>query len=96
MAKVQYESKDDSGHRFWTARYGRYAIRIDANRPGLYRWVITLEGRSIRKGTAPSRDEAADAVSQALEELPGEESIPSARQLRMVRQSRHICAASRP
>jgi hypothetical protein len=70
MAKVQYESKDDSGHRFWTARYGRYAIRIDANRPGLYRWVITLEGRSIHKGTAPGRDQAADAVSQALEELP--------------------------
>jgi hypothetical protein len=58
VAKVQYESKDDGGHRFWTARYGRYAIRIDANRPGLYRWVITLEGRSIRKGTAPGRDEA--------------------------------------
>jgi hypothetical protein len=70
MAKVQYESKDDEGHRFWTARYGRYAIRIDANRPGLYRRVITLEGRSIRKGSAPGRDEAADAVSQALEELP--------------------------
>jgi hypothetical protein len=30
---------------------------------------ITLEGRSICKGTAPGRDEAADAVSQALEEL---------------------------
>jgi hypothetical protein len=58
MAKVQYESKDDGEHRFWTARYGRYAIRIDANRPGLYRWVITLEARSIRKGTAPGRDEA--------------------------------------
>jgi hypothetical protein len=70
MARMQYESKDDGGHRFWTARYGRYAIRIDANRPGLYRWVITLEGRSIRKGSAPGRDEAADAVSQALEELP--------------------------
>jgi hypothetical protein len=25
MAKVQYQSEDDSGHRFWTARYGRYA-----------------------------------------------------------------------
>ena len=71
MAKVQYESKDDGEHRFWTARYGRYAIRIDANRPGLYRWVITLEARSIRKGTAPGRDEAAKAVRQALEELPG-------------------------
>jgi hypothetical protein len=66
MARMQYESKDDGGHRFRHARYGRYA----ANRPGLYRWVITLEGRSIRKGTAPGRDEAADAVSQALEELP--------------------------
>ena len=29
MAKLQYQSKDDSGHRFWTARHGRYAIRID-------------------------------------------------------------------
>jgi hypothetical protein len=70
MARVQHESKDDGGHRFWTTRYGRYAIRIDANRPGLYRWGITLEGRSIRNGSAPGRDEAADAVSQALEELP--------------------------
>jgi hypothetical protein len=70
MATVQYDSKDDGGHRFWTARYGRYAIRIDANRPGLYRWGITLEGRSIRNGSAPGRDDAADAVSQALEERP--------------------------
>ena len=54
MATVQYESKDDSGHRFWTARYGRYAIRIDANRPGLYRWGITLEGRSIRRAALPA------------------------------------------
>jgi hypothetical protein len=38
MAKVQYESKDDAGHKFWTARYGRYAIRVDAKQPGLYRW----------------------------------------------------------
>jgi hypothetical protein len=45
------------------------SIRIDANRPGFYRWVITLGGRSIRKGTAPGRDEAAGAVSKALEEL---------------------------
>ena len=51
MAKVQYESKDDGGHRFWTARYGRYAIRIDANRPGLYRWGITLE--AARSARAP-------------------------------------------
>jgi hypothetical protein len=68
--KVQYESKDDAGHKFWTARYGRYAIRIDAKQPGLYRWMITFDGRAVRKGTAPSRDEAADAVHEVLEELP--------------------------
>jgi hypothetical protein len=47
MATVQYESKENAGHRFWTARYGRYAIRIDANRPGVYPWLITLE-RQLR------------------------------------------------
>jgi hypothetical protein len=34
----------ERGHRFWTARY---AIRVDANRPGIYRWLITLESRMI-------------------------------------------------
>jgi hypothetical protein len=52
------------------ARYGRYAIRIDANRPGVYPWLISLEGRSVRKGVASNRDAAADAVSEALDELP--------------------------
>ena len=70
MAKVQYESKDDGEHRFWTARYGRYAIRIDATRRGVDPWLITLEGRSVGKGVAPDRDQAADAVSDALDELP--------------------------
>jgi len=70
MARVTYQSKDDAGHKFWTARYGRYAIRIDANRPGVYRWLITLERRTVRKGFAPDRDEAAAAVSDALDELP--------------------------
>jgi hypothetical protein len=32
--------------------------------------MITLDGRAVRRGTAPSRDEAADAVDEALEELP--------------------------
>jgi hypothetical protein len=36
MATVQYESKENAGHKFWTARYGPYAIRIDANKPGVY------------------------------------------------------------
>ncbi len=70
MARLRYEAKDNAGHNFWVARYGRYAIRIDANRPGIYPWLITLEGRSVCKGVAPDRDQAADAVSKALDELP--------------------------
>jgi hypothetical protein len=69
MARVTYESKDNAGHKFWVARYGRYAIRIDATRRGVYPWLITLEGRSVRNGVAPDRDQAADAVSDALDEL---------------------------
>jgi len=70
MARVTYQSKDDAGHKFWTARYGRYAIRIDANRRGVYRWLISLEGRAVRKGVVHDRDEAAAAVSDVLDELP--------------------------
>ena len=70
MATVHYESKENMGRRFWTARYGRYAIRIDAKRPGVYPWLITLEGSSVRKGVAPNRAEAAAAVNDALDELP--------------------------
>jgi hypothetical protein len=69
MAMVQYDSKENAGHKFWTARYGRYAIRIDANRPGVFKWLISLEGNSVRKGIAPNRDKAAAAVSDALDEL---------------------------
>ena len=74
MAMVQYESRENAGHRFWTARYGRYAIRIDPNRPGIYRWLIALEGGTVRDGVAPDRDEAAAAVSDALDELSGSKS----------------------
>jgi hypothetical protein len=56
MARVTYESKDDAGHKFWVAHYGRYVIRIDANRPGVYRGLITLESRTVRNGVAPDRD----------------------------------------
>jgi hypothetical protein len=52
---VKYESKENAGHRFWMGRYGRYAIRIDANRPGVYRWLITLEGHTIGNCVAPDR-----------------------------------------
>jgi hypothetical protein len=70
MARVTYESKDDAGHKFWVAHYGRYVIRIDANRPGVYRWRITLQGQSVRKGIASDRDQADAAVSDALDQLP--------------------------
>jgi hypothetical protein len=66
MARVTYESKDNAGHKFWVACYGRYAVRIDATRRGVYPWLITLEGRSVHNGVAPDRDQAADAVSDAL------------------------------
>jgi hypothetical protein len=36
MAAVQYVSKENAGRKFWTVRYGRYALRIDANRLGVY------------------------------------------------------------
>jgi hypothetical protein len=70
MATLQYESRENMGRKFWTARYGRYAVRIDAKQPGVYPWLITLAGSSIRKGVAPNRAEAAAAVSDALDELP--------------------------
>jgi hypothetical protein len=41
MARVSYESKDNAGHKFWVARYGGYAVRIDATRRGVYPWLIT-------------------------------------------------------
>jgi hypothetical protein len=70
MARVTYESKDDASHKFWVAHYGRYVIRIDANRRGVYRWLITLQSQSVRKGIASDRDQADAAVSDALDQLP--------------------------
>ena len=52
------------------ARSGRYAVRIDATRRGVYPCLITLEGGSVRNGVAPDRDQAADAVNDALDEMP--------------------------
>jgi hypothetical protein len=70
MARVSYESKDNAGHKFWVARYGGYAVRIDATRRGVYPSLITLESRSVHNGVAPDRDQAGDAVNDALDELP--------------------------
>jgi hypothetical protein len=70
MATVQYKSKENAGRKFWTGRYGRYAIRIDASRPGVFKWLITLEGRSVRKGSPPTVTRLPPLVSDALNELP--------------------------
>ena len=40
MKKVRYQRRDDGGHRFWTARYGRYAIRIDPTARRLLHLVV--------------------------------------------------------
>jgi hypothetical protein len=53
MATVQYESNENMGRKFWTGRYGRYAIRIDAKGPGVYPWLITLRGSLVCKGDHP-------------------------------------------
>jgi hypothetical protein len=65
MATVQYESKENMGRKFWTGRYGRYAIRIDANRPGRLPVAHHPGGSLSPQGGRPNRNEAA-AVSDAL------------------------------
>jgi hypothetical protein len=42
MAMVRYQSKGRRRAQVLDGRYRRSAIRIDANRPGLDRWGITL------------------------------------------------------
>jgi hypothetical protein len=49
MARVTYESKDHAGHKFWVARHGHYAIRVDANRPGVFKWLTAW--RAAQSGT---------------------------------------------
>jgi hypothetical protein len=66
-SSVEYECKENAGRKFWMGRYSCYAIRIDANRR--LPWLITLEGRSVRKRLTPRRAQAAATVSDALDEL---------------------------
>jgi hypothetical protein len=62
---VKYETKRNGEHIFWVDRHGPHSIRIDANRPGVYRWMINRDARSVASGVAADRDAAA-----ALAELP--------------------------
>jgi hypothetical protein len=70
MITVQYEARRNGEHTFWVGRYGPHSIRIDANRPGVYRWMITRDARSVASGVAADRDQAANDAA-ALNELPG-------------------------
>jgi hypothetical protein len=70
MMTVQFETKRNREHVFWVGRHGAHSIRIDANRPGVYRWMITRDGRPVASGVAAERDQAANDVAAALSELP--------------------------
>jgi hypothetical protein len=70
MITVQYEARRNGEHRFWVGRHGPHSIRIDANRPGLYRWTIIRDRRSVASGVAADRDQAANAAAAALAGLP--------------------------
>jgi hypothetical protein len=70
MITVQYETKRNGEHTFWVGRHGSHSMRIDANRPGVYRWMITRDGRPVASGVAPDRDQAANDAAAALGELP--------------------------
>jgi hypothetical protein len=70
MITVQYEPKRNGEHVFWVGRHGPHSIRIDANRPGVYRWTITRDSRSVASGIAPDRDQATNDAAVALGELP--------------------------
>jgi hypothetical protein len=66
MITVQYKTKRTGKHIFWVGRHGPYSIRIDANRPGVYRWMITRDARSVASGVAANRDQAATDAGAAL------------------------------
>jgi hypothetical protein len=70
MITVQYQARRNGEHRFWVGRHGPHSIRIDANRPGVYRWMIIRDGRSVASGVAADRDQAANDAVVALGELP--------------------------
>jgi hypothetical protein len=51
-------------------RHGPHSVRIDANKPGVYRWMITRDRRAVASGVAANRGQAANDAATALGELP--------------------------
>jgi hypothetical protein len=70
MITVRYEPKRNGEHLFWVGRHGPHSIRIDANKPGVFRWTITRKSRSVASGVAADRAQAANDAAAALAELP--------------------------
>jgi FtsP/CotA-like multicopper oxidase with cupredoxin domain len=69
MANITWERRENAGHVFWVARSGRYSLRIDANKAGVYRWSIqdvNDRNRRVAGDLAPDRDAAVQAVRAAL------------------------------
>jgi hypothetical protein len=62
--QLQYETRRNGEHIFWVGRNGLHSIRIDANRSGVYRWMITRDARSVASGVAASRDQAANGADR--------------------------------
>jgi hypothetical protein len=70
MITVQYKTKRNGEHFCWVGRHGPHSIRIDANQPGVSRWTITRDRRSVAQGVAADRGEAAYDAAAALGQLP--------------------------
>ncbi|MFL6298231.1 MAG: hypothetical protein ACJ75M_21025 [Actinomycetes bacterium] len=47
-------AKDHAGRKFWVARCGRYAVRIDATRPGVYPWLFSVGAACPPGGSSPT------------------------------------------
>jgi hypothetical protein len=72
VANITWERRENADHIFWVARSGRYSLRIDANRRGVYRWSIqdvNDRNRRVAGDIAADRDAAAQAVRAALARL---------------------------
>ena len=66
MITVQYQTRRNGEQVFWVGRHGSHSVRIDANQPGVYRWTITRDRRSVASGVAADRDQAAIDAAAAL------------------------------
>jgi hypothetical protein len=96
---VQYEAKRKQEHNFWVGRHGPHSIRIDANRPGLYRWIITPRRSVVPSGVAADRDQVAQRhrrVAKVVDAQAGQVGVGNGgrQMLRRKLEMRSWCASS--